>query len=69
MPTTPALPAILESELALQAAWTRKDRIAAADLRARLATLWAQRRTELAALSKRTPSGWDAMPFSVRRQA
>jgi hypothetical protein len=69
MPSTPALPAILADEDALQSAWLRKDRIAAADLKARLTGLWAQRRTELAALSKRTPSGWDAMPFSVRRQA
>jgi hypothetical protein len=69
MPTTPALPAILEAELALQAAWLRKDRVAAADLRERLARLWAQRRAELAALAKRTPSRWDAMPFSIRRGA
>jgi hypothetical protein len=69
MPTTPALPAILEAELALQAAWTRKDRIAAADLRERLARLWAQRRAELAALSKRTPSRWDGVAISVRRGA
>jgi hypothetical protein len=69
MPTTPAISPILELEPALQDAWRRRDRIAAADLRARLATLWAQRREELAALSKRTPSRWDAMPCSVRRQA
>jgi hypothetical protein len=69
MPTTPALSTILEAETALQAAWLRKDHTAAADLKVRLARLWEQRRAELAELSKRTPSRWDAMPFSVRRQA
>jgi hypothetical protein len=68
MPSTPALPVILEAENALQAAWLRKDH-AAADLKARLATLWMQRREELAELSKRTPSRWDGVAISVRRGA
>jgi hypothetical protein len=69
MPTTPALTTILELEEQLQAAWRTGDRAGAADIRARPAKLWERRRAELAELSKRTPSRWDGMTFSVRRGA
>lgn len=68
MPATPALGAILDLEDRLQSAWQRGDRAGATEIRAKLTRLWAQRRTELAALGKRTSSHWDAMPCSVRRQ-
>ena len=66
-PVTPTLATILELEDRLQAAWGRSDAAAAADIRARLVALWAQRRTELAAIRDQTPSIWDSLPTSVRR--
>jgi hypothetical protein len=69
MPTTPAISPILELEPALQDAWRRRDRVAATEIKARLGRLWEQRRAELAELSKRTPSRWDGVAISVRRQA
>jgi hypothetical protein len=67
MPETPTLTAISAAEDALQAAWQRKDRAAALDLQAQLASLWEARRAELAEANRRRPSIWDDMPFSVRR--
>jgi hypothetical protein len=67
MPST--LATINAAEEQLQAAWTRGDRAGATALRAKLSTLWAQRRAELAAASAAKPSIWDEMPFSVRRSA
>lgn len=67
--TTPTLSSINEAEEALQAAWQRRDYAGAARLRATLATLWAQRRAELAALRAQTPSRDDGMTFKMRRGA
>lgn len=72
MPTTPALPPILDLEDRLQSAWQRGDRAAAAGIRAQLATLWRQRREELARLSgasqRLADDAWNTMPCRVRRQ-
>lgn len=53
----------------LQAAWARRDGAAAAQARARLNTLWAQRRQELADLQgQRQGSLWDWQPPPAPRR-
>lgn len=66
---TPALAAVLDIERRIEEARQRGAFAEAADLQRHAAKLWAQRREELAALAKRTPSRWDGMTFSVRRGA